>query len=86
VTQHWQLRLRAYPNTPLWFDLLLATGVIALAHGLDEVIRPPRRAPRFEEAFPPEANEEHDDHLNLRKGRHGQTPFARAAPPTANAS
>jgi hypothetical protein len=48
------MHLRTYPNTPLWFDMLLATGVIVLAHGLDEVIRPPRRAPRFEEAFPPE--------------------------------
>jgi hypothetical protein len=33
-----------YPDTPLWFDLLL--GVIALAHDLDEMIRRPRRRSR----------------------------------------
>jgi len=32
------MRLRTYPNTPLWFDLVLATGVIALAYGFEEVI------------------------------------------------
>ena len=76
MTQPWRLRLRTYPNTPLWFDLLLATGVIALAHGLDKVIRPSRRAPRFDEAFPPEGreNEYHDDHLNLGKGAMGRRP------------
>jgi membrane protein len=60
----------------LWFDLLLATGVIALAHGLDEVIGPPRRVPRFDEAFPPEDRESqyHDDHLNLGKGAMGRRP------------
>ena len=69
------MHLRTYPNTPLWFDMLLATGVIALAHGLDEVIRP-RRAPRFEEAFPPEDRESqyHDEHLNLGKGAMGRRP------------
>jgi len=76
VTQPWRVRLRTYPNTPLWFDLLLATGVIALAHGLDEVIGPPRRVPRFDEAFPPEDRESqyHDDHLNLGKGAMGRRP------------
>ena len=70
------MHLRTYPNTPLWFDMLLATGVIVLAHGLDEVIRPPRRAPRFEEAFPPEDRESqyHDEHLNLGKGAMGRRP------------
>jgi membrane protein len=60
----------------LWFDLLLATGVIALAHGLDEVIGPPRRVPRFDEAFPPEDRESqyHNDHLNLGKGAIGTRP------------
>jgi membrane protein len=76
VTQPWRLRLRTYPNTPLWFDLLLATGVIAFAHGLDKVIRPPRRARRFDEAFPPEGHESeyHDHHLNLGKGAMGRRP------------
>ena len=76
MTQPWRVRLRTYPNTPLWFDLLLATGVIALAHGLDEVIGPPRRVPRFDEAFPPEDRESqyHDDHLNLGKGAMGRRP------------
>jgi membrane protein len=76
VTQPWRVHLRTYPNTPLWFDLVLATGVIALAYGLDEVIRPPRRAPRFDEAFPPEDGESeyHDDHLNLGKGAIGRRP------------
>jgi hypothetical protein len=70
------MRLRTYPNTPLWFDLLLATGVIALAHGLDQVIYPPRQAPRFDEAFPPEDRESQyrDDHLNLGKGAIGTRP------------
>src|SRR5690349_22014412 len=70
------MHLRTYPNTPLWFDMLLATGVIVLAHGLDEVIRPPRRAPRFEEVFPPEdrENQYHDEHLNLGKGAMGRRP------------
>jgi len=77
--------LRTYPNTPLWFDLLLATGVIALAHGLDRVIYPPRQAPRFDEAFPPKDRESQyppedresqyrDDHLNLGKGAIGTRP------------
>ena len=76
MTQPWRVRLRTYPNAPLWFDLLLATGVIALAHGLDEVIGPPRRVPRFDEAFPPENRESqyHDDHLNLGKGAMGRRP------------
>ena len=76
MTQPWRVRLRTYPNAPLWFDLLLATGVIALAHGLDEVIGPPRRVPRFDEAFPPEDRESqyHDDHLNLGKGAMGRRP------------
>jgi hypothetical protein len=79
------MRLRTYPNTPLWFDLLLAMGVIALARGLDQVIYPPRRAPRFDEAFPPKDRESQyppedresqyrDDHLNLRKGAIGTRP------------
>jgi hypothetical protein len=46
------MRFRTYPNTPLWFDLLLATGAITLAQLLDQVIRPPRRVPRFDKAFP----------------------------------
>jgi membrane protein len=76
VTQPWRVHLRTYPNTPLWFDLVLATGVIALAHGLDELLRPPRRAPRFDEAFPPEDRESEylDDHLNLGKGAIGRRP------------
>jgi membrane protein len=76
VTQPWRLHLRTYPNTPLWFDLLLATGVIALAHGLDNAIRPTRRAPRFDEAFPPEDPDSqfHDDHLNFGKGAMGRRP------------
>ena len=76
MTQPWRLRLRTYPNTPLWFDLVLATGVIALAHGLDQVIRPPRLAPRFDEAFHPEGheNEYHYDHPSLGKGAMGTRP------------
>jgi membrane protein len=85
VTQPWRLHLRTYPNTPLWFDLLLAAGVIALAHGLDEVIHPPRRAPRFDQAFPPKDRESQyppedrdgqyrDDYLNLGKGAMGTRP------------
>jgi membrane protein len=76
VTQPWRPHLRTYPNTPLWFDLLLATGVIALAHSLDEIIRPTRRAPRFDEAFPPEQRESeiHNDHLNLGKGAMNRRP------------
>ena len=70
------MHLRTYPNTPLWFDMLLATGVIVLAHGLDEVIRPPRRTPRFDEAFPPENRERsyHDNSLNPEKGAIGRRP------------
>jgi membrane protein len=70
------MRLRTYPNTPLWFDLLLAMGVIALARNLDDVIRTPRRAPRFDEAFPPENREPsyHDNNLNLGKGAMGTRP------------
>jgi membrane protein len=56
--------------------MLLATGVIVLAHGLDEVIRPPRRTPRFDEAFPPENRERsyHDNSLNPEKGAIGRRP------------
>jgi membrane protein len=70
------MRLRTYPNTPLWFDLLLAIGAIALAHRLDQFIQPPRRAPRFEEAFPPENRERsyQDNKLNLGKGAMGRRP------------
>lgn len=32
-------------NTPLWLDLLLASGLIAAAYGLERSIRPPRPAP-----------------------------------------
>jgi hypothetical protein len=70
------MRLRTYPNTPLWFDLALATGIIAVAHGLDKVIHPPRRAPRFDEVFPPQDrdSEFHDDQVNLGKGAMGRRP------------
>jgi hypothetical protein len=70
------MRFRTYRNTPLWFDLLLASGAITLAHLLDQVIRPPRRAPRFDEAFPPENRERsyHDDSLNPEKGAIGRRP------------
>jgi membrane protein len=69
------MRLRTYPNTPLWFDLLLATGAIALAHRLDQVIYPPRRSPRFDEAFPenPERSH-HDNNLNRERGAIGRRP------------
>lgn len=70
------MRLRTYPHTPLWFDLALATGVIALAHGLDKVIHLPHRAPRFDEVFPPQGrdSEYHDDQLKLGKGAIGRRP------------
>jgi membrane protein len=76
------MRLRTYPNTPLWLDLLLATGVIAIAYGLDQAIYPPQRAPRFDEAFPPKGrdppkdreSQSRDDHLNLGKGAIGTRP------------
>jgi membrane protein len=69
------MRLRTYPNTPLWFDLLLATGAIALAHLVDQAIRPPQ-VPRFDEAFPPENRErsDNDNSLNLGKGAMGRRP------------
>ena len=90
------MRLKTYHNTPLWFDLLLATGVIALAHGLDQVIYPPRQTPRFDEVIPPKDRESQyqpedrerqyrDDHLKLGK-RHRHPPFARALQPAANTS
>jgi hypothetical protein len=79
------MRLRTYPNTPLWFDLLLAIGVIALAHGLDHVIYPSRQPFRFDEAFPPKdpesqyppedrESQSRDDYLNLGKGAVGNRP------------
>jgi len=69
------MRLRTYPNTPLLFDLNLATGVIALAYGFEEVIHRPYRVPRFDKAFPEESErQDHDDHLNLGKGAMGKRP------------
>ena len=57
------MHLRTYPNTPLWFDLALATGAIALAYWLDQVIHADRRSPRPVGAFAPEEREraDHED-------------------------
>jgi membrane protein len=73
------MRLRTFRKTPLWFDLLLATGAIALAYRLDQVIQLGRRAPRSDKPFEP-ADSERADHQNTLDGaigrRHSQEPHS----------
>jgi hypothetical protein len=45
------MRLRTFRKTPLWFDLLLATGAIALAYRLDQVILGQPTQPSLDRAW-----------------------------------
>jgi membrane protein len=74
--------MASYTNlsTPLWLDLVLATGAIALVFALDRSIRPYAERKGWKQAFPSQegvGEAEHWDHRRSHTGRDGNTSNAR---------